>query len=975
VTSSNRPPYAWHNEASQLFMQRGAEDGSGYLLAGQTVQQRVRIIADYAQAILQGQGNANLIDEKSVLYLNDVQAYKDSQAANHAHYAGWADKFCDYMSRGWFSLSTPIWTNFGTTRGLGISCVTGDTWINTKHGGGKQARDIVIGDEVLTHKGRYRKVTAVIPTENRGNIYDLKVANRMTSLNITENHLVLTNLGWVRVDELDPERHLVAINRELEAVEERYTIDLEGYAGYETLEKEGRLYKQGATTVRRDRQVDVVANHAAPIRLNEFDEELAWAFGLWFAEGSLTVNSHKTPNGIRITVNDKDEKAEAARWLEIMTRRFGLGGNGYDSSNTRNGKTASWHTVNLNSGVIGRFFASFGKGCKDKLIPEWVIDSSAPVLRAFLAGMLLGDGKPTKNGGNSLTVANPKMLLQVYQIALKLGEPVSLQMQEKAGVLSTTRFVYNIRFRDYARADRNGKNKANNAISFSDGLAYAPIRHLVLTDKVETVYDFTVEEDHSFSAAGVVVHNCFGTYVEDTMESILMAQAEVGMMTKNGGGTSAYFGNVRHRGADIKTNGKSNGAVHFMGLFENQTNIISQGSRRGQFAAYLPVSHPDILEFLEIGSVGFKLQDISFGVCVEDAWVAEMKAGDKAKQTIWAKVLQIRNDIGYPYIFFTDNANNGAPQVYKDKGMRITHSNLCTEIMESDNEDESFVCDLMSMVDTHFEEWEHTDAVQVGVELLDAVMSDFIDRARPIKFMERAVRFAENQRALGVGQLGWHTFLQSKLIAFESMEAKMWNVRIAQNMQQKAYAASTELAARFGEPELLRGYGRRNVVLLAIAPTTSSAFILGQASQSIEPWSSNFFIKDLAKIKHTIKNPQLAELLESKGMNTTTVWASIMERAGSVLHLEGLTPHEKDVFKTFEEISQREIVIQAAQRQKYIDQGQSLNLKIDPKTPTRDVNRLILEAHELGLKSLYYQHSVNAAQEFARDILSCVSCE
>ena len=470
--------------------------------------------------------------------------------------------------------------------------------------------------------------------------------------------------------------------------------------------------------------------------------------------------------------------------------------------------------------------------------------------------------------------------------------------------------------------------------------------------------------------------SCYGTHIEDTMESILTAQAEVGMLSKNGGGTSAYFGELRPRGSEITDNGKSSGSVHMMRLFEAQTDIISQGSaRRGQFAAYLPLNHPDILEFLDIRGEGNPLQGISFGVCVEREWIAEMRAGDAAKQQIWARVLEVRNDIGYPYIFFTDNVNEGTVDVYKDKGLRITHSNLCTEIMEPNGPDETFVCDLMSMVDTHFEEWEHTDAIQVGIELLDAVMTDFIDRATGSKFMERCVKFAARHRALGMGQLGWHTFLQSKMIPFESMEAKLWNVRIAKNMHAAAYAASTELATHFGEPELLRGYGRRNTVLLAIAPTTSSAFILGQASQSIEPWSSNCFIKDLAKIKHTIKNPELMGLLESRGMNTIQVWADIMAHAGSVQHLSELSANEKNVFKTFEEISQREIIIQAAQRQKYIDQGQSLNLKIDPRTPVRDVNKLILEAHDLGIKSLYYQHSVNAAQEFARDILTCQSCE
>ena len=470
--------------------------------------------------------------------------------------------------------------------------------------------------------------------------------------------------------------------------------------------------------------------------------------------------------------------------------------------------------------------------------------------------------------------------------------------------------------------------------------------------------------------------SCFGSFMEDSLDSILEAQSEVGMLTKNGGGTSGYFGKLRPRGASITNNGKSSGAVHFMRMFENQTDIISQGSaRRGHFAAYLDIDHPDVAEFLDIRSDGNPLQDISFGVCVSTPWIEAMRGGDKEKQKTWARVLEVRSNLGFPYVFFSDVVNNNTVDVYKDLGLRITQSNMCTEICLPNSATETFVCDLGSMNDLYFDEWAGTDAVEVLVTLLDTVMTDFIERASKIKYLDRAVAFARNHRALGVGQLGWHSYLQSKMIPFESMEAKFLNTQIAQAIKRQAYAASEKLAASFGEAPILKGYGRRNTTLLAIAPTTSSAFILGQVSQSIEPWNSNIFIKDLAKIKHTIKNPYLEALLEEKGQNTTETWTNILKHGGSVAKLECLTPLEKNVFKTFAEISQREVVIQAAARQKFIDQGQSLNLMIHPSTPTRDINKLMLEAHDLGVKTLYYQHSVNAAQEFSRDILNCVSCE
>jgi len=470
--------------------------------------------------------------------------------------------------------------------------------------------------------------------------------------------------------------------------------------------------------------------------------------------------------------------------------------------------------------------------------------------------------------------------------------------------------------------------------------------------------------------------SCFGSFVDDNMESILHNIAEVGMMTKMGGGTSAYFGKLRPRGSEIKDNGQSAGSVHQMQLFDKLITVVSQGkTRRGNFAAYLDIDHEDIMEFLTIRGEGSPIQDLSFGVCVPSQWLKEMKEGDAQKRKVWAKVLQIRAEFGYPYIQFTDNANNNTVDVYKDKNRKIYASNLCSEIMLPSNEDESFVCCLSSMNLLHFDEWYETDAVKLMVYFLDTVMEEFIEKASEIKFMERAVTFAKKHRALGLGRLGWHSYLQSKMIAFESLEAKLYNVKIAKFIKEESYKASAELAEIFGEPEMLKGYGRRNTTLNADAPTKSSAFILGQVSESNEPAKANYYIKDLAKIKFTVKNAHLEKILEEKGKNTQDVWNSILMNAGSVQHLDFLSDHEKLVFKTFAEISQREVIIQASQRQKYIDQGQSLNLMVHPSIPTKDVNALILEAEELGIKALYYQYSVNAAQAFTRDILNCVSCE
>lgn len=479
----------------------------------------------------------------------------------------------------------------------------------------------------------------------------------------------------------------------------------------------------------------------------------------------------------------------------------------------------------------------------------------------------------------------------------------------------------------------------------------------------------------NFGAERGLPISCFGSYIEDSMVSILSTHAEVGMMSKVGGGTSGYFGNLRKRGAPIRDNGESFGSVHFMQLFDNLINIVSQGkTRRGNFAAYLPIEHEDIHEFLEIRSEGNPLQDLFTGITVSDDWMQSMIDGDQEKRVTWAKVLSARTNTGFPYIMFSDNVNNNTVDVYKDLNMKILHSNLCSEIMLPDNDQESFVCDLSSMNILYYEEWKDTDAIEVLTFLLDAVMTDFIDKAKDVPFMEKSVRFAERHRALGIGWLGWHSYLQSKMIPFESMEAKLINVQVAKCINEQAWAASVKLAEMFGEPEVLKGYGRRNTTLTAIAPTKSSAFILGQVSEGIEPHRANYYIKDLQKGKFTVKNIHLEELLETKGKNTLEVWDSILKNSGSVQHLSFLSEHEKNVFKTFIEISPKEVIIQAGQRQKYVDQSQSLNLLIDPKVPAKDVNALLIDAWRLGVKSLYYQISVNAAQQLTRSILSCENC-
>jgi ribonucleoside-diphosphate reductase alpha chain len=487
--------------------------------------------------------------------------------------------------------------------------------------------------------------------------------------------------------------------------------------------------------------------------------------------------------------------------------------------------------------------------------------------------------------------------------------------------------------------------------------------------------------------------SCFGSNIGDNIESILYTQAEVGEMSKMGGGTSGYFGNIRGRGTPVTDNGLAPGAVHFMNLFESVVDNISQGStRRGRFSPYLPIEHSDIEEFLEIGTEGFPIQDLTHAVTVTDKFMEEMVAGDAEKRKIWAKVIQRRGEIGYPYIMFTDTMNNNSPEVYRDKGAKIYNSNLCSEIALHNSETESFVCVLSSMNVLHYDEWKDTDAVETMVYFLDAVVTEFVSKIDDLRnngtiegqraffYLEKAYNFAKNQRALGLGVLGWHSFLQLKQLPFDSKESAKLNIEVFKLIKDKSYTASAELAKMFGEPEYLKGYGRRNVTLNAIAPTTSSAFILGQVSQSIEPIWSNCYVKDMAKLKITIKNPVLKKLLQEIGKDNKITWDSIKQHDGSVQHLDFLTDDQKNVFRTFSEINQASIINQAAIRQSYIDQAQSLNLMIPPDMPTKEINKLLVDAWQLGVKTLYYQHSMNSAQAFARkklqlNDLQCVACE
>lgn len=463
--------------------------------------------------------------------------------------------------------------------------------------------------------------------------------------------------------------------------------------------------------------------------------------------------------------------------------------------------------------------------------------------------------------------------------------------------------------------------------------------------------------------------SCYGSNTDDTLDSILNAGREIGMMSKYGGGTSAYLGNIRARGSKISTGGTADGPVHYARVYDTVVDVCKQSeARRGACAVWLPVEHDDIMEFLDIGTEGNPIQNLQYGVTVTDNWINDMKGGDPSKRKIWAKIIQRRNEFGFPYIMFKDNSNNNSP--YKELGLEITASNLCSEIQLPTDSFNSFVCCLGSLNLLHWDEIKNSDAIEVYVMFLNAVMDEFIIKSTKMAGMKRANRFASQHRAIGLGVMGYHSLFQSRLIPFESLMAKQLNNEIFKILKEKSDATSRYLFEEKGYKSLRAGYA--NTTLMAIAPTKSSSFIHGQVSMGIEPIKSNYFIKDLAKSKTIYKNPFLVIELDKYGLNTPDIWESILKKDGSVQHLDFPS---KEAFKSFIEISPKELILQAAQRQKYIDQSQSLNLMIHPSVPAKDINQLYLYAHEEGVKTLYYQFSQSSAQSFARNINECVSCE
>lgn len=488
--------------------------------------------------------------------------------------------------------------------------------------------------------------------------------------------------------------------------------------------------------------------------------------------------------------------------------------------------------------------------------------------------------------------------------------------------------------------------------------------------------------------------SCFSSVPGDSVDSIFNSFHETAMLTKNGGGTSKYWGNVRERGSKIKDNGFTDGIIPWLKVEEATLQSAAQGGvRRGAGAQYLPIMSNEAEDFIDIrrpsGSLDRRCLSKNFhhGVCIPDSFMLAAKSGSKKEMDLWSRLLSTRLEIaGEPYILWTDTANNNAPDCYKANKLTIKSSNLCSEVLLFSDEDHSFVCCLSSLNLFRYDEWKDTDLVETAIWFLDGIMSEFIDKASSIPGFEKAVRFAEKSRALGLGVLGWHTLLQSKMIPFESFAAMQLNGEIFRLIQERSMKATRQLAVEYGEVEWTKGFGIRNTHLNALAPTKNNAIISGRLSQGIEPIESNYFSDGTAKGTFITKNPIFDRLLKSKGKDDYETWDKVNSAKGSARKLNFLSDLEKEVFLTAREINQFAIIRQAAQRQPFIDQGQSVNLffssplvidSVSKHKLGKYVHQVHFQAWELGLKTLYYCNSESALKgdSFYREDSDCKSCE
>ena len=477
--------------------------------------------------------------------------------------------------------------------------------------------------------------------------------------------------------------------------------------------------------------------------------------------------------------------------------------------------------------------------------------------------------------------------------------------------------------------------------------------------------------------------SCFGIDTPDSIRGIGLTNAELMRLTSYGGGVGISLSRIRGRGEEITGNGKSEGIVPWAKIYDSTIVATNQGSvRRGAASVNLDINHKDIKEFLQIrrpkGDPNRQCLNLHQAVIVDDAFMKRLQDRDSEAMSLWLEILKSRVETGEPYIMFKDNVNKDNPLAYRMNNLDVTMTNICSEITLHTDEEHSFICCLSSLNLAKYDEWKNTDVVEMATYFLDGVMEEFIVKTNGKESMERSHRSAKKGRALGLGVMGWHTFLQQKGLPFNSLASTAWTHTIFSDIRQKAEAASRQMAEEYGEPLWCKGTGMRNTHVMAVAPTVSNSRI-NSCSAGIEPQPANVYVFNGAKGTFIVRNPELEQLLESKGKNFDKYWDQILVDNGSVANLPNdiLTEDEKEIFLTFPEINQLALIQQAAVRQKYIDQTQSLNVAFDPTDSPRWINQVHMEAWKLGIKTLYYLRtdSVIKGDLGSRTAEDCLACD
>ena len=498
--------------------------------------------------------------------------------------------------------------------------------------------------------------------------------------------------------------------------------------------------------------------------------------------------------------------------------------------------------------------------------------------------------------------------------------------------------------------------------------------------------------------------SCFGIDVADSIQDIGTKNLEMMLLAKHGGGVGVGLNMIRPAGSNITQNGTSDGVVPFAKIYDSTILATNQGSvRRGAASVNLNIEHEDFDEWIEIrepkGDVNRQCLNLHQCVVVGDKFMRRLEDGDAEARRRWGKVLQKRKATGEPYVMYKGNVNKANPPMYKDNGLKVFMTNICSEITLHTDESHSFVCCLSSLNLSKYDEWKHTDLIYTATWFLDGVLSEFIQRAKNMRGFENAVRSAEKGRALGLGVLGWHTYLQQKGIPFDSLPAQFETRRIFSQLKIESERASRDMASDLGEPLWCKDSGLRNTHLRAVAPTVSNSKLAGNVSPGIEPWAANVFTEQTAKGTFIRKNRELEKVLRKVGINKKETWDKIMADGGSVQGINELDnwvfcdgklteksdevdthkcDNVKDVFKTFKEINQLELVRQAGVRQQYIDQSVSLNLAFPSVATPKWMNQVHMEAWKQGIKTLYYTRTESVLRgDIAEQAMNpdCISCD